>query len=466
MPRLLVPLLTLLFFLSASAASSRPNVLLIVADDLGYGDLSCYGAPDCKTPALDALAASGARFTDAYAAFPVCSPSRAALLAGRYPQRFGPTYEDYFGSGSPGLDPARHPTLGSLLKASGYATACFGKWNVNNYERETTGPLQHGFDTWTGFHLNHNYFTHLSKSGEEDFWINQKRTKREGVTDNILADETITWLQSRKGERQDKPFFIYLAFQAPHDPMMSPAGPPDQPEFKSKPEQRPLNIELIQNLDRQTARILATLKETGFDQNTLIVFTSDNGGHKAGRNLPLNGHKQELLEGGIRVPLIIAQPGLIAAGRVIKDPVIAMDLTATITAAAQVPADRASSFDGLDLLPLLTGKEATLPERPLFFRRRHVDARAGTTTVQAKAVRQGPWKLLIDTRRPGKEKVSLYNLETDLPETTDLSAKAPEVLHRLREKLTSWEAQVDTEAAKAPHQKALPPKGKTPPEPK
>jgi N-acetylgalactosamine-6-sulfatase len=444
-------------------ATAHPNLLLILADDLGYGDLSSYGAPDCKTPAIDSLAKTGARFTDAYAGFPVCSPSRAALLTGLYPQRFGPTYEDYFGGGSPGLDPARHPTLGTFMKNAGYATACFGKWNVDNYEREILGPLQHGFDKWVGFHLNHNYFTHISKGGEMDFWVDGKRTKREGFTDNILADETVSWLHGRKNQNPTQPFFIYLPFQAPHDPMQSPDGPADQPEFKSKPEQRPLNIKLIENLDKQSARVLDALKEAGLMESTLIIFTSDNGGHKAGRNLPLRGNKQELFEGGVRVPLIISQPGVIAAGQVIHEPVIAMDLTATIATVAGADPARIKGFDGVDLLPLVTGRQEALAERALFWRRRNVDARARTVDLQGKSVRVGPWKLLIDSRKAGKGKpegkVMLFNLAEDIGEANDLAASNPAMVQSLKQKLSEWESKVDADAAKAPVQLPLSPKG-------
>jgi N-acetylgalactosamine-6-sulfatase len=447
------------------ADASRPNVLLILADDLGYGDLSSYGAPDCQTPAIDSLVKEGAKFTDAYAGFPVCSPSRAALLTGMYPHRFGPTYEDYFGGGSPGLDPARHPTLGTFMKAAGYATACFGKWNVDNYERETLGPLQHGFDEWVGFHLNHNYFTHVSKGGEMDFWVNAKRTPREGETDHILADEAIRWLRARADRKATEPFFLYLPFQAPHDPMQDPNGPAEQPEAKSKPDQLPLCIKLIENLDKQTGRVLGALKELGLDERTLVIFTSDNGGHKAGRNLPPRGAKQELFEGGVRVPLIITQPGVVPAGQIIHDPVIAMDLTATIASAGGVPASRIQGFDGIDLLPLLTGKQKALAERPLFWRRRNVDARAETVAVQGKSVRLGPWKLLTDSRRTGKGKpdgkIMLFNLNDDIAEENDLAATNAPMVQKLKQLLSDWEAKVDAEAAKAPVQVPLKPKKRT-----
>jgi arylsulfatase A-like enzyme len=448
--------------LCAPAASAKPNIVFLIADDLGYGDLSSYGAPDCRTPVLDALAASGARFTDAYAAFPVCSPSRAAILTGLYMQRLGPTYEDYFGGGSPGVDPVRNPTIGLDLKAAGYATACFGKWNINNYERETVGPLQHGFDKWVGFHLNHNYFTHISKGGELDFWVDGKRTQVEGETDRIVTDHAVKWIQAQQKER---PFFIYFAFQAPHDPMQDPNGPPDQPEQKSKGDVRPLAVKLIENVDKQTGRVMDALKQGGFAENTLIIFTSDNGGHRAARNTPLRGHKQELYEGGVRVPLIVSQSGVVPAGQVIRDPVIAMDLTATMAVAGGLPEARVKSFDGLNLLPLLQGQVGSLPERPLFWRRRNVDARANTIGLQGKSIRLGAWKLLMDARHTGggkrlEGKPMLFNLADDISEENNLVSAQPEIAAKLKKLLDEWEAKVDSDAAKSPIKGPLPPNGR------
>ncbi|MDP6359048.1 MAG: sulfatase-like hydrolase/transferase [Planctomycetota bacterium] len=421
-------------------AADQPNIVLILADDLGYGDVGCYGAPDVKTPNMDQLAKEGVCCTDGYAAFPVCSPSRAALLTGRYPARFGPTYEDYFGGGAPELDPQKHPTIGQMMKDAGYRTACFGKWNVSNLNRRRANDF--GFDTWVGLHLNHDFYTHkLVRTGEHDLYKDGKPFDREGVwSDTIFADEAIRFIKAES----EKSFFIYLPFQAPHSPFQDPNIPLDPP---GKKERKTL-IKMIERLDLEIGRVLKALDDQKLAESTLVIMTSDNGGaQNIARNLPLSGAKQMLQEGGIRVPLILRWPGVLPAGKEFSAPVTAMDLTATVAAAGGTKPLPDTPFDGVDLLPALTGKAELKADRPLFFRRRTVSVRRNQNFIRQSAVRQGDWKYLRTYKRPSDKYVAaLYNLKHDIGEEKNLSATSPEKMKTLSDLLEQWEAEMSKTA--------------------
>ncbi len=430
---------------AARPVGEQPNVILILADDLGYGDVGCYGALDVKTPVMDQLAKDGVRCTDGYAAFPVCSPSRAALLTGRYPARFGPTYEDYYGGGSPELDPVRHPTIGQLMQEAGYRTGCFGKWNVSNLNRRRANDF--GFDRWVGLHLNHDFYTHRVKRTDElDMYEDGEKLDRKGTwSDTVFADEAIRFIEAES----DKHFFLYLPFQAPHDPIQDPDLPFDKPRDKKKPEARATLIKMIERLDLEIGRVLKALDEEGKRKNTLVIVTSDNGGaQNIARNLPLNGAKQMLLEGGIRVPLILRWPGVLPAGKVLSSPVSAYDLTATIAAAGGAEARAGMPFDGVDLTPALTGQDQFAYDRPLFFRRRTVVARKGQADIRQSAVRQGDWKYLR-TYKPlgtGKFQPALFNLRNDLGEQNNLATSNPTKMKELSDLLEDWEAEMSKTA--------------------
>lgn len=437
--RQVLPWLAASLLTAASGAEpAKPNIILILADDLGYGELGCYGGP-VKSPHIDRLAAEGVRCTDGYAAFPVCSPSRAAILTGRYPQRFGPTYEDYFGHGSPELDPVEHPTIGQLMKEAGYRTGCFGKWNVSNRNRTPANVF--GFDCWVGLHLNHDFYTHkLVANGEHDLFKDGKPFDRKGTwSDTIFADEAIQFIKVES----EKPFFIFLPFQAPHDPVQDPNQPFAERLSPKDPNSRPVLVKMIERLDTEVGRVLRALEEEKLAHNTLVIFTSDNGGTPIlGRNLPLNGAKQQLLEGGIRVPLILRWPTVLPKGKEFSTPVTAMDLTATVAAAGGAKTRPNRPFDGADLVPVLTGKAELPADRPIFFRRRHVIARKGVNAIQQSAVRKGDWKLLRSYKPvgSGQFQTALYNLKGDLGEKNDLATSHPAQVEVLSRLLDQWEA--------------------------
>lgn len=432
----------------AHAAQAKPNVVLILADDLGYGELGCYGGP-VKTPNMDRLAEQGVRCTDGYAAFPVCSPSRAALLTGRYPARFGPTYEDYFGGGSPDLDPVRHPTIGQLMKDAGYRTGCFGKWNVSNLHR--TPANKFGFDRWFGLHLNHDFYTHkLVANGELDLYEDGKPLERPGVwSDTIFADEAIKFIAGKSNQ----PFFVFLPFQAPHDPIQDPDTPNAPRLDKKKPENRATMVKMIERLDTEIGRVIKALEDKGVAENTLVIVTSDNGGAQViGRNLPLKGGKQQLLEGGIRVPMIIHWPTKLPGGKTFSSPVTAMDLTATVATAGGAKTDKDKPFDGVDIFPALVGEGKLQADRPLFFRRRSVATWKGVNLIRQSAIRVGDWKLLrtYNMRDNTKYKTALYNLKDDIGETDNLAETNPQKVKALSEQLDRWEAEMSKTAAPFP----------------
>lgn len=436
-----------------SAASKKPpNVILILADDLGYGEPGCYGNPAIKTPVMDQLARDGVRCTDGYAMFPVCSPSRAALLTGRFPARIGPAAEDYGTT----LDPEKHTTIGQLMKEAGYRTACFGKWNVSNKTRRPAND--YGFDRWVGLHLNHNYYTHrLERTGELDMYENgEPYTEREGTwCDTVFADEAIKFVEQAPND----PFFIYLPFQAPHSPFQDPDDPNSKPldDWQNKPDEgRKRLVKMIERLDLEIGRVMDTLDERGLAENTLVILTSDNGGAQGGgigRNLPLRGAKQMLEEGGIRVPFILRWPAVLAKGTEFTEPINAMDLTATIAAVGGASARPDQPFDGINLLPALTGSGRPPSDRPFFFRR----FTNRSQTYRQSAVRLGDWKFL--RAYAGTKQVdALYNLKDDIAETTNLAETNPEKLKALIELHDQWAAEMAKTAAPLPTPKVPPAK--------
>lgn len=405
----------------------RPNLLFILTDDLGYGDLSCYGRPDYNTPNLDALAAAGTRLTDAYAAFPVCTPTRTAFLTGRYPQRTSVgLYEPLpFPAGlgenvdTAGLEPG-HPTVASLLKAAGYDTALVGKWHLGYAPQ--FNPTEHGFDEFFG-HLGGgvDYFSHTDGDGEPDLFENDMPVEQKGYLTDLLTDRAVEYISRRR----DAPFFLFLSYNAPHWPWDTPTY--DEPAFglgDSGGGSLSAFREMMQNLDGNVGKVLAALREGGLEEDTLVVFTSDNGGERFSYNWPLSGNKGELREGGVRVPAVVRWPGVVPAGAVSSQAAITMDWSATLLSAGGAAPAPNRPLDGEDLLPVLQGEA----ERERLFLWRYAAA-------DQDAVRRGRWKYL----RSGEDEY-LFDLAQDVREQADLKDAEPGVLAELKSEFAGWNA--------------------------
>ena len=369
-----------------AAPARRPNVLFILADDLGYGDLSCYGRPDYQTPVLDSLARQGLKFTNNYAAAPVCTPTRCAYITGRYPQRLPVGLEEPLTISSPtgvGLPPD-HPTIASLLKANGYETSLVGKWHLG--WTPEFGPNRHGFDEFFGSLSGAvDFFTHkasdmpggvAAEGGGADLWQNLTPVERVGYMTDLLSDKAVEII----ARPHAKPFFLSLQYTAPHSPWEGPAdgaightahGPGPMAEGGSLKTY----AAMMKSMDAGIGRVLKALERAKLERDTLVIFTSDNGGERYSYNWPFSFQKMYLYEGGTRVPAIVRWPGVIPAGRVTEQAAITMDWTATILGVTGTAADPAFPLDGENLMPVCTGQRASY-DRALFWRIRGSTPRA------------------------------------------------------------------------------------------
>lgn len=433
MPRLFLGLLlgTLLALIPVGAQETPPNFVILFADDLGINDLGCFGRKDQRTPNLDRLAAEGARFTQAYAAASVCSPSRAALMTGQSPARLKITT---FLTGR--TDRASHrllaapinhnlpegvPTIAELLKPKGYVSAAVGKWHLGGKGHQ---PTHHGFDE---------YFPGKPNPGAE--------SPQGGKGELGQADFAAKFIERNKA----KPFFLYLAFDNPHIPLAAPAKAIEA----NAQSFHPTYAALIESLDAAVGRVLKALEDQGVAKNTVVIFASDNGGvhiselkeSPATYNAPSRAGKGFVYEGGLRTPLIIRYPGRIAS-RVVSEPVVLGDLCPTICALAKVPAPKTLDFQ--DISPLLfDSKLADTKPRALFWHQPHYMNQGGKP---AGVVREGDWKL-IEQYEDGS--LELFNLAKDPSETTDLAAAEPARVAALRGKLEAWRRSVGAEPTKA-----------------
>ncbi len=400
--------------------AERPNILMILVDDLGYGDLSSYGAPDLKSPKIDSMMKAGMRFDNFYANCPVCSPSRASLLTGCYPERVGVpgvirTHKaSNWGFLKPGVT-----TLPMTLKKAGYHTAIVGKWHLGL--ESPSKPNERGFDFFHGYlgDMMDDYYKHR-RHGINYMRLNDKEIKPKGHATDLFTQWSIDYLTRRSKATDGKPFFLYLAYNAPHTPIQPPKEWYRKVKAREKgiTDRRAKLVALIEHMDDGIGKVMDALKKLKLDQNTLVIFSSDNGGqgNVGARNGPLRGEKQEMYEGGIKVPTCVVWPGRIKAGVRTNRIGLTMDFYSTICEAAG--AKPGSGIDGKSFLPLLLGKKFPAETRDLFFTRREGGNRYMGLTIWA--MRRGPWKLVKNTPFGPFE---LFNLADDPLEKNDLSKK-------------------------------------------
>jgi arylsulfatase A-like enzyme len=406
----------------SNAQTQRPNVLFILADDLGYGDLSCYGRPEYKTPVLDNLAKQGMKFTDNYASAPVCTPTRTAYITGRYPHHLQVGLQEPLGDANTQLGiPPDHPTVGSILKASGYETCLIGKWHLGNVPE--FGPNRHGFDEFFGINgSSADYFTHKNNAGRFDLYENLEPSKEEGYLTDLFTERAVRFITRKR----NRPFFLSLQYNAPHWPWDGPGDASANHDHRPMTEGGSLSTydEMVKSMDAGIGRVLKALASSGLERNTLVIFTSDNGGERYSFNWPFSFQKMNLWEGGIRVPAIVRWPGVVPAGKVTEQAAITMDWTATMVALAGGKADSQYPLEGEDLMSVLKG--AGTHDRLLFWRLRTQDA-----------ARMGKWKYL----REGTEE-HLFDLSMDPGEKAELKGKHPDVFDRIRSEYKKWNAQM------------------------
>ncbi len=436
--------------------SNKPNIILILADDLGYGDLGGYYAGKAKTPNLKRLAHEGLLFTDFHSNGPMSSPTRAALLTGRYQQRLGieealPT--DWNDKGIGDEKNKNEITIVEYLKKEGYKTGIFGKWHLGKHP--SANPTLHGFDEFRGLTCGcGDYFSKIDRNGYKDWWHNKELSFQEGYTTDVITNNSVKFIEANKNE----PFFLYVAYNAIHFPWQTAEDynlekrregedfTSNLPGPKSKlgphkPEEIPnVLCNMIEDLDKGVGRILNSIKEQGLDKNTLVFFTSDNGGYlsyankvwpQVSSNGILRGQKGQLYEGGHRVPAMAWWPGKIAPLSVSNETVLTFDILPTILDILEIPfpeKDSPNWIDGISLKSLLI-ENKKINSRTLYWR-----------MANQKAVRSGDWKLIFEKQSDGYE---LYNLKNDIGETNNIAFKYPNMVHQLRLKLEEWEEEVD-----------------------
>lgn len=420
-----------------------PNIVLIMADDLGYGDVGCYGCHDIRTPAIDGLAAEGVRFTTFYANAPECTPTRTALLTGRYQHRVG-GLECALGTGNVGRYddairlrethdmglPATETSIARMLKDVGYATAVCGKWHLG-YEPKFF-PRRHGFDYWFGpIGGSIDYFHHYEYTGLPALYQNDRPIQREGYMTDLITDEAIKFIERRK----DRPFFLYVSYNAPHTPYQGPGDrkPEPVPEADYNKGSHETYAAMVERMDEGIGKILKILENQGVADNTLVIFMSDNGATKTGENSPFSGYKGNLFEGGIRVPCIVRWPGRLAPDAVSDQPCMTMDFSRSIVriAGTRPPADR--PFDGMDIVQAVETNQP-IRKRTLFWR-----IRRGQAT--RKAVRDGSLKY-VWLQDGDDVKEYLFDLERDPAEKNNLLDSRKEDAQRLKMLLKNWEQEV------------------------
>ncbi|MEC9096632.1 MAG: sulfatase-like hydrolase/transferase [Planctomycetota bacterium] len=417
--------------------AGQPNVVFIMADDLGYGDLSCYDGW-IDTPHIDSIAKNGVRFTDYHSNGNVCSPTRAALMTGLYQQKVGIPFVVVAAEANQahfaGLQDVEN-TWPEVMRAGGYATAIYGKWHLGYYP--TYNPVRHGFDHFVGYVSgNVDFVSHIDQAGNADWWHDQVLTTESGYSTHLITEYAVRFIKTQAGKR---PFFLYVPHEAPHYPYQGPNDPADRTvggkfnNHGSRMDKREAYREMVMEMDKGVGKILSTLRRTGILANTIIVFCSDNGATTVGHNGGLRGTKGTDFEGGHRVPCVAQWQAGFPRGRVNDQLMMAMDWMPTVLAISGFGSDNGRRLDGRDLTEYIT--EARDPvER--------------TVMWNDKTLRKGKWKLMLPQKQ--LKELSLFDLDEDLAESTNLAAKYPLVIEQMRVELERLSLNAKNNSTKQP----------------
>jgi arylsulfatase A-like enzyme len=414
---------------AAPPPARPPNIVFILADDLGFADVACYGRPDLRTPNIDHLAAEGVRFLQAYANSAVCSATRTALITGRYQDRLRIGLEEPLTNADIGLEPS-HPTLPSLLGKGGYSSTLIGKWHLGVLPN--FGPLKSGYDHFYGFRGGAlDYYTHASPVGRQDLWDDDVALHQAGYLTELLGSRAVDVVN--RYAKSGRPFMISLHFSAPHWPWEAPGDEAESERLRAAGKGL-LDVDggsqrtyqrMIEAMDLQIGRVLEALHARGLTHNTIVIFTSDNGGERFADTWPFTGKKTELLEGGLRIPSVISWPARIPRGRTTDQVAISMDWLPTLLAAAGTTPDPAYPTDGMNLLPALTENAPPVP-RKLYWRYK---ARA------QRAMRDGDLKFLKIL-----DHTFLFDVVADPLERANLKDRRKDDYRRLEREWLAWNA--------------------------
>jgi arylsulfatase A-like enzyme len=410
-------------------ARPGPNIIFIMADDLGYADVACYGRPDLKTPNVDRIASKGVRFLQGYANSAVCSATRTALITGRYQYRLRVGLEEPLGGNVIGLPP-EHPTLPSILKRAGYGTTLIGKWHLGSLP--DFGPLKSGYDHFYGFRGGAlDYYRHTPGGANEDLWDDDAPAHQSGYLTELFGNRAVDVVNSYAKGRQ--PFFLSLHFNAPHWPWEAPGDEAESERLRVQGRgimdydggSQKTYQKMIEAMDTQIGRVLQALDANNLTNDTIVIFTSDNGGERFADTWPFTGRKQELLEGGLRIPSIVSWPARLPQGRTSDQVSISMDWMPTLLAAAGTAPNPALPPDGINLLPILTGTSPVV-RRTLFWRYK---------ANAQRAMRDGDFKFLKIL-----DNTFLFNVVEDPMERANLKERRKDIYDALVTKWLEWNA--------------------------
>ena len=413
--------------ISLNVRSQRPNIIYIMTDDMGYGDLSGYGRKDYSTPNIDKLASQGIKFVNAYSAGPLCTPTRTAFMTGRYPAKTpvgllepltGNKNDTAFGLTS------KYPSIATLMKAAGYQTVLIGKWHLGSLSQHS--PAKNGFDYFFGLDSGANdYISHKGDKGKHDLYENDALVYPKGYLTDLFAQKAVEFIK----QKHYKPFFLTITFNAPHWPWQGPTDKPYEDSVDYRKGGSPsIFAAMMKSLDDAVGSIMKTLDDEQLSKQTIVIFTNDNGGERYSDNGGLAKAKGTLWEGGIRVPAFVRWPGNIKPGKVTKQVAITMDWTQTILSAGGAKAHKNFSLDGINLMPILTEKKKNV-ERICYWRT--------FQRIKQNAIRAGDWKYLQDEKAE-----FLFNLVSDPGEKNDLKTKEKIIFTTLKKKFADWEKTV------------------------